>query len=1099
MAKIRMTRKRDGRIVPFDQEKITNAIFKAAQSVGGKDRELSKKLSDEVVSILEKKYGDKPFGVEEIQDVVEKVLIEGGHARTSKSYILYRETHKKLREARAAIGVQDDLKLSINALKVLEQRYLKRDKNRKVIETPSELFARVAANIAEADKFYGKSGGDIRKTEEEFYRMMAGLEFMPNSPTLMNAGRDLQQLSACFVLPVPDSMDGIFDSLKCAALVHQSGGGTGFSFTDLRPKGDIVKSTGGIASGPVTFMRVFNTATDVIKQGGTRRGANMGILRVDHPDILEFITAKEKEGQIDNFNISVVVTKDFMEAVKKGEEYNLINPRTCEVVSRLNAKSVFDLMVTMAWKNGEPGIIFIDRINEDNPTPKLGKIMATNPCIAGGSLVSTGNGLERMEELVEEGEVSLCIDNRLVCLNLATSEGTTTEKGKGVSFSKAVNVWKSGKKSVMKLKTKSGFELTATPDHRVMTTKGWVPLGDLKVGVDKVLLQGATGKFSDNRELGIDVEEKLNLPSEWSLELGQVVGWLLGDGWLAEADPRVGFTFSKEDRGILEYLKPIINSMYGKEIKEVERENGVFHLSYHSKPFLGFFKALGISAPTSAENKRIPNSFYTAPKEAVIGLLQGLFASDGTVGFVEGKSSYARLTSKSRDMLKGVQLLLLNLGIRSRIYDRSRQPSSKFEYTTVDGERRKYESDGILYELEVSKENLPRFMNNVGFIGNKHVEKIEKLLEKGYYQERFEDVVAEVSEQGIIDVYDLTEPLTHSFIANGIVVSNCGEQPLLPYEACNLGSINLNKMLRAKNGKYEIDYEKLKETIQRSVHFLDNVIDMSKFPIDKIRDTVHGNRKIGLGVMGWADLLVTVGIPYNSEEATKLAEKVMSFIHEESVKASQKLAEERGVFPNWKGSVWGEKGIDMRNATINTIAPTGSISIITGCSSGVEPLFAVSYVRRIMDGMELIEMNPHFERMARERGFYDENLIKKITKRGTIQHIDEIPEDIRRVFVTAHDIQPEWHVRMQAAFQRHTDNAVSKTINFPADATIDDVRKAYMLCYELGCKGITVYRDRSREKQVLNIEEMTTKSAEGSDPAFSASSEYAGGCTTCTI
>lgn len=706
MAKIRMTRKRDGRIVPFDQEKITNAIFKAAQSVGGKDRELSKKLSDEVVSILEKKYGDKPFGVEEIQDVVEKVLIEGGHARTSKSYILYRETHKKLREARAAIGVQDDLKLSINALKVLEQRYLKRDKNRKVIETPSELFARVAANIAEADKFYGKSGGDIRKTEEEFYRMMAGLEFMPNSPTLMNAGRDLQQLSACFVLPVPDSMDGIFDSLKCAALVHQSGGGTGFSFTDLRPKGDIVKSTGGIASGPVTFMRVFNTATDVIKQGGTRRGANMGILRVDHPDILEFITAKEKEGQIDNFNISVVVTKDFMEAVKKGEEYNLINPRTCEVVSRLNAKSVFDLMVTMAWKNGEPGIIFIDRINEDNPTPKLGKIMATNPC---------------------------------------------------------------------------------------------------------------------------------------------------------------------------------------------------------------------------------------------------------------------------------------------------------------------------------------------------------------------------------------------------------GEQPLLPYEACNLGSINLNKMLRAKNGKYEIDYEKLRETIQRSVHFLDNVIDMSKFPIDKIRDTVHGNRKIGLGVMGWADLLVTVGIPYNSEEATKLAEKVMSFIHEESVKASQKLAEERGVFPNWKGSVWGEKGTDIRNATVNTIAPTGSISIITNCSSGVEPLFAVSYIRRIMDGMELIEMNPHFERMARERKFYDENLIKKITKRGTIQHIDEIPEDIRRVFVTAHDIQPEWHVRMQAAFQKYTDNAVSKTINFPADATIDEVRKAYMLCYELGCKGITVYRDRSREKQVLNIEEMTTKSAEGSDPAFSASSEYAGGCTTCTI
>jgi len=707
-------KKRNKKTEDFDPNKITSAIWKAAQSVGGQDQSRSQQLSDQVVKLINEKFDqDNIPDVEQVQDLVEKVLIDHGHAKTAKAYILYRQRRRELREAKSMLGVDDDVKLPINSLKVLEGRYLMRDENRQVCETPKQLFQRVAANIASADEKYSD---DPAKPTISFYNMMVTREFLPNSPTLMNAGTSIQQLAGCFVLPVEDSMNKIFDSIKYTALIHQSGGGTGFSFSRLRPKGDTVKSTGGIASGPISFMKVFNAATDVVKQGGKRRGANMGILRVDHPDIIDFITAKENESELANFNISVGLTKKFMEAVENDRDFELLNPRSKEPVSSLNARRLFNLIVTMAWKNGEPGIIFLDRLNSPitNPTPNIGEIESTNPC---------------------------------------------------------------------------------------------------------------------------------------------------------------------------------------------------------------------------------------------------------------------------------------------------------------------------------------------------------------------------------------------------------GEQPLLPFESCNLGSINLERHVKDN----QIDWDKLRDTVHRAVHFLDNVIDMNQYPLPQIAEMVKNNRKIGMGVMGWADMLIRLNIPYNSKEAVALAEKTMKFINDEAKIKSVELAKKRGTFPNFKSSTYdtGRPEDAVRNATRTTIAPTGSIGIIAGASSGIEPLFAISFIRKTPQ-FELLEVNPLFEEIARQRGFYTEELMKKIARKGSIQGIEEIPEDIRKVFVTAMDITPEDHIRMQAAFQKYVDNAVSKTINFPFDATTEEISDAYMLAWKLGCKGITIYRDGSRDLQVLNIErgkkpkkpepvQQPEDEPEEKTESFTVSEDYAGGCPKCNL
>ncbi|MBA7567738.1 hypothetical protein ES708_09455 [subsurface metagenome] len=768
--------------------------------------------------------------------------------------------------------------LSENAIKVLKRRYLKRDEEGVLLEKPIDMFARVARNIASAEKKYGKTEEEVKGIEKQFFNIMTDLDFLPNSPTLMNAGKGLQQLAACFVLPIGDSMNDIFEALKETALIQKSGGGVGYSFSNIRPRNDVVLSTKGVSSGPISFMTVFNAATDTIKQGGTRRGANMGILRVDHPDILDFITSKDNNEKLTNFNISVGVTETFMRAVENDNEYEIINPRTKEVVDRYRAKKVFGKVVEHAWKNGDPGIIFLDRLNKDNPTPNLGQIESTNPCVSGETLISTDRGFIKARDLYERvkaGEhVKILFDRRALEYKVSKE---FADKNLDIFESENIKSWNRGKKDTYKLITYSGYELEATADHKVLTTDGYKKLIELVKG-DEVLVNPK-----------VFVNEKFN-------EL----------------------------------------NVYNKQYVE--------NLSF-------------------AEND------YKENRNKMVTLLER-----------------------------------------------------------------------------------------------------EKLSSDNYYN-KFIDKVEEIKYMGKKEVFDFNEPISNSYIANGIVVRNCGEQPLLPYEACNLGSINLAHMVKEEDGIKKVDYDKLKKIVHIAVRFLDDVIDMSKYPLEKIRKMAHGNRKIGLGVMGYADLLIILGIPYNSEEALELAQRVMSFIQDESKNASKELAKEKRVFPNFKGSIYDNPdGYEIRNATTTTIAPTGTLSIIADCSSGVEPLFAISFVKNVMDNDRLVEVNKYFKKIATDEGFYSEEVMEKIAESGNLKDIDEIPSGYKRVFITAHEMSPKWHVRTQAVFQKFVDNAVSKTVNFPGSATVQDVEDVYMLAYRLDCKGITIFRDKSRGTQVLQVE-----------------------------
>ncbi len=678
-------RKRDGREVDFSTEKIAEAIFRAAQVVGGKDVALANELAQKAVERLQLKYqglsGLVPT-VEDVQDVVEVTLIETGHASTAKSFILYRQKRREEREAKSSLlsGRVDTTKIDLNGVKLLEKRYLTKDVNGVVIETPAELFQRVAKAVAGADKKYGKSAEDIKKTSELFYGAMKNLEFLPSTPILMNAGTRLQQLYSCFAIGIDDSIDSIFEALREAAQVHHSGGGTGFCFSKLRPKGDPISSSTGTTTGPISFMHVFDAATEYIKRGGKRRGANMAILRVDHPDILEFINLKADGSVMTNFNLSVGLTNKFMRAVKTDWDIELINPRTSEPVKKISSKSLFDSLVTMAWKRGDPGILFIDRINEKNPTPKEGKIETTSPC---------------------------------------------------------------------------------------------------------------------------------------------------------------------------------------------------------------------------------------------------------------------------------------------------------------------------------------------------------------------------------------------------------ADQPLLPFEGAVLGSINLTSILK-EQGKEQskeqkepadsIDWLKLRSLVHLGVHFLDNTIDINHFPSSRLKEATLKTRKIGLGIMGFADLLFHLELPYNSDEAVAIGEKIMKFIRDEARAASGQLAEERGTFPLWPESTYAEEKLKLRNAALTCISPTGSISIIAGVSSSLEPAFALCYQTKILES-EMVRINKVLEHKLKDEKMYSLLLITEIAKKG-IANVD-VPRKFKKIFITANEIAPEYHLKMQAAFQKHCDGGVSKTINFPSDCSVDDVRTAYLLAWELGCKGVTIYRDSSLVNQVI--------------------------------
>jgi ribonucleoside-diphosphate reductase alpha chain len=864
---------------------------------------------------------------------------------------------------------------SENALTVLRKRYLTKDQHGDVIETPEEMFRRVAAAVARADAAYGQDI-DIKELEQRFYSSMVNLDFIPNSPTLMNAGKELGQLSACFVLPVEDSMEGIFDAIKQAAIIHKSGGGTGFSFTRLRPAGSMVRSTGGVASGPISFMKVFNAATEAVKQGGVRRGANMGILRVDHPDILDFIQCKKDNKEITNFNISVAITENFMEAVENDQEYPLIDPKDKKEVGRLNAREVLDLIVQMAWRNGEPGIVFIDRINRDNVLISRGEIESTNPCLHGDTYIATRQGLVRIKDLYEANKdnyFEILTDDR--ALNQKNNNGVTLRKAR---------VFKTGTKKTIEVLLDTGQMIKTTPEHRFLTDTGWVEGQKLQPG-DKVLIQSAKGCWPEFDDIG---EEK---------------GLLLG--------MRTGR----------------------------DHANGV------------------------------PPSIFTASEKTVAAYIKGLFSSEDAAGCIKENSRGIRFLSMSIELLRDVQLILLNLGVFSRIYGQTENGCKCFAREGIHGEGISYQRKPC-YELVIDRNDICNFNKVVGNVTDAEKNSgLEATAIQPANNIKRTATVKEIRCGDPAEVYDISEGITHSLIANGIVVHNCGEQPLLPYESCNLGSINLANMVDKKDGKWAVDYQKLGQTVDTAVHFLDNVIDINKYPLEVIEEATKGSRKIGLGVMGFADMLIMLGIPYNSSQAVELAEQVMGFIQKRSKQKSAELAGLKGSFPYFNDSTYSGQGIVLRNATTTTIAPTGTISIIAGVSSGIEPIFAVSFIRNVMDKNYLTEVHPIFEEIAKARGFYSRKLMDRIANEGSLQHIPEIPEDIKRIFVTAHDISPEWHIRMQAAFQKHTDNAVSKTVNFPHDATPDDVRKVYMLAYRLGCKGVTIYRDGSREEQVLNI------------------------------
>ena len=1052
-------KKRDGRIVDFDSSRIKDAIHKAFIAVELEDGERAGSITKEVVKLLEEKFVDRIPSVEDAQDLVIEVLRKNGYEKVAAEYQNYRSKKDEIRELRGKLGIVDP-KLTVNALEVLNRRYLLKDEMERIVETPAQLFMRVAEATAKIDEKYR---GEPKESEKIFYDMMTRLEFIPNSPTLFNAGTEIGQLSACFVLPVGDSLESIFDAVKNMALIEKSGGGVGFDFSKLRPNGDIVKSTKGVASGPVSFMRVFDTSTEVIKAGGKRRGAMMGILRVDHPDIIEFITSKQKSEFLSNFNISVAITDNFMKILEEDEEYWLINPRNKEKVRTLKAKNVWNLIAKSAWESGDPGVIFIDEINRHNPTPEIGRIEATNPCITSDAWIMTEDGPRQVKELCGK-KFTAIVNNK---------KWESSENG----------FFSTGTKPVYQLKTREGFELRLTKDHPVMKVKRitrykmereWVNAETLKTG-DKIVL-------NNHRSLN-------GWKGNYSEREGYLNGLLLGDGTI------------KKDKVILSSWgdgkgSKAVRSLafaYAETLPHRSNFNGWMRVKGRKeyRMSMGYFKKLAMELGLKPGMKTITKEMEQTSSEFCKGLLRGLFDADGSMQGRQSKGVSIRLAQSNLEILKAVQRILLRFGIFSKIYVNrrgegiSKMPNGK-------GGTKNY-LHKPQHELVISKENIRYFYQKVGF-GNSHkMEKLEKAV-KSYKRkmnrERFIATVNEITQSALEEVYDAKIPGINAFDANGFYVHNCGEQPLLPYESCNLGSINLSRIV--EEGK--INWEKLRETVRNAVHFLDNIIDANNYPLKEIEAITRANRKIGLGVMGFADMLIKLGIPYNSEEALQLAENLMKFIEEEAHKKSVEIGEERGSFPNFEKSIWKDKYSAMRNATVTTIAPTGSISIIAGCSSGIEPIFAISFIRNVLGGTRLFETNPLFEIMAKKGGFYSAELLERIAKTGSAQKIEAIPEDVKKIFVTALDIQPEWHVRMQAAFQKYTDNAVSKTVNLPNEAMVEDVRKVYELAWKLKCKGVTVFRYGSKPEQVLYIGEIKTKETK----FVVAESEYAGGCPTKT-
>jgi ribonucleoside-diphosphate reductase alpha chain len=1015
--------------------------------------------------------------------------------------------------------------ISENGLEVLRRRYLRKGIAGEAIETVEEMFWRVAYHVALPERIWE---GDYQQVARVFYDLLTDLRFFPNSPTFTGAGTPLGQLAACFVLAIDDDMgkesaEGIFSTLRSAALIQQTGGGNGFSFSRLRPKGDPVNSSAGVASGPVGFLKVYDAAFGEIAQGGSRRGANMGVLRIDHPDIEEFIGAKAEEGQITNFNISVGVTDAFMEAVKTDDDFGLVSPRNGERVRTVRARDLFDKIVGHAHRNGEPGILFLDAANRSNPVPHLYELEATNPCFVGDTRLATNHGFLTMEELYRSGQASeIGTDNRV-------SSGPDAS---GCTVRQASPVFKTrANADVLSLTTVQGYQVKATPDHPFLTPeRGYVRLADLKPG-DQVLIQSGEGPWSQETLLPnvAHVRHKMtvlaqggdhasgntvtrsdfldlysHLPTHWNQDLGIVLGWLVGDGWLStSSNSPVGFAFASNGTcPAADIIRPILAPWFGSG--HLHDRGTVKQLTYGRLPY-EFFASLGILS-VSAHEKRVPASVWQAPREAVVGFLQGLFSADGSVQRnVKKKDCTVRLASSSAALLEEVQLLLLNFGIVSRIY--KRRDAMERPMPNGKGGHKSYRAQ-TQYELVIGKANRDRFARIIGFADSKKQAQLEGYIEsmsRGAYRETHTDQVRSIEPAGTADVYDLTQPATHSLIASGFVAHNCGEQFLGPYENCCLGSVNLAQHVTADG---QVDWTKLRETVELATRFLDDVVSANKYvpAVPELEAAAHRVRRIGLGIMGLADMMYQLGVRYGSEESLDLAGQVMEFIRYHCMDTSTELAQERGPFLaiegsiydpnnlqwqpptplrpyshdfgrpdlNWEAIVAGIKRHGIRNGAQTTVAPTGTIGTVTGCEGyGCEPVFALAYTRYVKekDGdVPLTYISPLFVAALQAEGIegdWRQAIIDDILLTGTCQNIEDLPASLRHTFVVSQDITPAEHVLMQAALQRFVDNSISKTCNFPSDASPEDVSKVYLAAWELGCKGLTVYVTGSRQEVVL--------------------------------
>ncbi|HET8908421.1 MAG TPA: LAGLIDADG family homing endonuclease [Ktedonobacterales bacterium] len=848
------------------------------------------------------------------------------------------------------------------------------------------------------------------------------------------------------MVPVEDSLNGIFEAVKHAALIHQSGGGTGFSFSRLRPEGSMVASTHGVASGPISFMKIFDGATEAVKQGGTRRGANMGILRVDHPDILKFIDCK-RDGSVTNFNISVAITDIFMRALDANTEYELIDPHTTTVTGTLKAREVMDAIVAAAWATGDPGLVFIDRANASpaNPVPEIELLEATNPCVVGETRLATSNGLARMDMLHLGGQrVNVATDWRVPGQQqVETINGATETVTSMVSFHEAVPVFQTGTQvPVRKLVTSHGIEITATPNHRFLTTEGYKRLDELEYG-DELLMQSGEGAWRTDRALpdvayGTRSESRLRAkiargeaapPTEWTEELGEVLGYVVGDGYVRRGETAdiVGIAVAADDEAIASALRSSFARWFGAAGNATVR-HGHIQMQYAGSAAT-LLMELGVRT-ARAHEKRVPESLWAAPRDAVIGFLRGLFSADGSVqvGSSEKGTCSVRLATSSRGLAQDVQQLLLNLGVVSAI--RLRRDAQVRLMPNAVREFAEYATQAQ-YEVIIDKANRDRFAQVIGFMQERKQQRLQEWIatkKRASNRESFTTKVALIEDAGIADVFDTTEPTTHSIIVNGLVTHNCGEQWLGAYDACNLGSINLGLFVHGG----EIDWAGLESATRITTRFLDDVIEINPYPLKEVRDKVQANRRIGLGVMGWAEMLFELNIRYDSEEAVALGEKIMVAICDWSTDESAKLAEVRGPFPNWERSIY-KNGPQLRNSTRTTVAPTGSISILADCSSGIEPIFALAFQHRVKqpDGSYRVLdfVNPFFARALAASDIVDkEEVLAYIKEHGSLHGHAAAEHPALAPYVTAHEIAPEWHIRMQAAFQKGVNNSISKCL-----------------------------------------------------------------------